>query len=459
VLNYTYKQLEQALRGKLMIPTRRMAFKGKVSTDTRTLQPGDLYIALKGKNFDGHDYIDQAFEKGARLCIAELGTGRRIRRRDPDIIFVDDSQQAMCRLAGFHRRQIGKPVIAITGSCGKTTTKEILAHLLSAKYKVLKNIGTENNIVGVPRTLLNWEDEDLAVIEIGTNQIGEIHYLTRLVQPTHGVLTLIGHSHLAGLRSIQGVRREKMSMIEAMDDSATVIYNAEDRNIVHDRLKKLKTVRVGYKKSMNFYADQVHLLDNSIGFRLNGKTRIAAPLLGQHNVLNTLLAAAAASCFGIKPDDVKERMTSFEAPKGRLRFQEVGGVNWIDDSYNANPSSLKAAIELFRSYPPKGRKILVLGDMLELGPQANAFHREAGQQIAGYAFDLVLTVGQLAGRFAEEAVVSGFSKDRIKTFATSSEAGIFLKDKLQSQDTVLLKGSRGMKMEKVMELCAPGKKA
>ncbi len=459
MLNYTYKQLEQALRGKLMIPTRRMSFKGKVSTDTRTLQPGDLYIALKGKNFDGHDYIDQAFEKGARLCIAELGTGRRIRRRDPDIIFVDDSQQAMCRLAGFHRRQMNKPVIAITGSCGKTTTKEILAHLLSAKYKVLKNAGTENNIVGVPKTLLNWEDEDIAVIEIGTNQIGEIHYLTRLVQPTHGVLTLIGHSHLAGLRSIQGVRREKMSMIEAMEDNATVIYNAEDRNIVHDRLKKLKTVRAGYKKGMNFYADQIHLLDNSIGFRLNGKTRIAAPLLGQHNVLNTLLATAAASCFGIKPDDVKERMTSFEAPKGRLRFQEVNGINWIDDSYNANPSSLKAAIELFRSYPPKGRKVLVLGDMLELGPQANAFHREAGQQIAGYAFDLVLTVGQLAGRFAEEAVVSGFPKDRIKTFATSSEAGIFLKDKLQPQDTVLLKGSRGMKMEKVMELCAPGKKA
>jgi len=459
MLNYTYKQLEQALRGKLMIPTRRMSFKGKVSTDTRTIQPGDLYIALKGKNFDGHDYIDQAFEKGARLCIAELGTGRRIRRRDPDIIFVDDSQQAMCRLAGFHRRQMNKPVIAITGSCGKTTTKEILAHLLSAKYKVLKNAGTENNIVGVPKTLLNWEDEDIAVIEIGTNQIGEIHYLTRLVQPTHGVLTLIGHSHLAGLRSIQGVRREKMSMIEAMEDNATVIYNAEDRNIVHDRLKKLKTVRVGYKKGMNFYADQVHLLDNSIGFRLNGKTRIAVPLLGQHNVLNTLLATAAASCFGIKPDDVKERMTSFEAPKGRLRFQEVDGINWIDDSYNANPSSLKAAIELFRSYPPKGRKILVLGDMLELGPQANAFHREAGQQIAGYAFDLVLTVGTLAGRFAEEAVVSGFAKDKIKTFATSSEAGIFLKDQLKPADTVLLKGSRGMKMEKVMELCAPGKKA
>lgn len=458
MIEYTYKQLEQAVRGKLMIPTRRTVFKGKVSTDTRTLQPGDLYIALKGKNYDGHDYIDQAFEKGARLCIAELGTGRRIRRRDPDIIFVDNTQQAMCRLAGFHRRQKNKPLIVITGSCGKTTTKEITAHLLSSKYKVLKNIGTENNIVGVPKTLLNWEDEDLAVIEIGTNQIGEIHYLTRLVQPTHGVLTLIGHSHLAGLRSIQGVRREKMSMVDAMDDTATVIYNAEDRNIVHERLKKLKTVRVGYKKGFNFYADQVHMLDNSIGFRLNGKTRIAAPLLGQHNVLNTLLAIGAASCFGIKPDDVKARMLSFEAPKGRLRYQELGGVHWIDDSYNANPSSLKAAIELFKSYPPKGRKVLVLGDMLELGPQANAFHREAGQQIAGYPFDLVLTVGTLAERFAEEAAVSGFPKDKLKTFATSTDAGLFLKDKLQPADTVLLKGSRGTRMEKVLELCTGDKK-
>lgn len=459
MLDYTYKQLEQAVRGKLMMPTRRSSFKGRVSIDTRTLQQGDLYVALKGKNFDGHDFIDQAFEKGARLCIAELSSSRKIRRKDPDIIFVENTNQALCRLAGFHRRQKNKPLIAITGSCGKTTTKEMLAHLLSGKYKVLKNAGTENNSVGVPKTLLNWDDEDIAVIEIGTNQIGEIHYLTRLIQPTHGVLTLIGHSHLAGLRSIQGVRREKMSMLEAMDDGTTVIYNAEDRNIVHDRLKKLKTVRVGYKKTMNFYADQVHLLDNSVGFRMNGKTRIAVPLLGQHNVLNTLQAAAAASCFGIKPEDVKERMTSFEAPKGRLRYQKMNDVHWIDDSYNANPSSLKAAIALFRSYPPKGRKILVLGDMLELGPQANAFHREAGQQIAGYPFDLVLTVGSLAGRFAEEAVVSGFAKEKIKTFSSSSEAGQYLKDQLKPEDTVLLKGSRGMKMEKVMEICGARKAA
>ena len=453
MLDYTYKQLEQAVRGKLMIPTRRTVFKGRVSLDSRTVQPGDLFIALKGKNFDGHDFIDLAFEKGARLCVAEMASSRKIRRRDPDIIFVESTSQAMCRLAGFHRRQKNKPLVAITGSCGKTTTKEILAHILGAKYKVLKNAGTENNSVGVPKTLLNWDDEDIAVIEIGTNQIGEIHYLTRLVRPTHGILTLIGHSHLAGLRSIQGVRREKMSMLEAMDDTATVIYNAEDRNIVHDRLKKLKSIRVGYKKTMNFYADQIHLLDHSIGFRLNGKTRIAAPILGQHNVLNILLAAGAASCFGIKPEDVKERMPSFEAPRGRLRYQESGGVHWIDDSYNANPSSLKAAIELFRSYPPKGRKILVLGDMLELGPQANAFHREAGQQIAGYAFDLVLAVGSLAGRFAEEAVVSGFAKEKIKTFPSSIEAGEYLKSQLKPQDTILLKGSRGMKMERVMETC------
>lgn len=457
MLDYTYKQIESAVRGKLMVPSRRTHFKGRVSLDSRTVQAGDLYIALKGKTFDGHDFIDTAFEKGARFCIAETGSGRKIRRKDPDMIFVESTSQALCRLAGFHRRQKAKPLIAITGSCGKTTTKEMLAHLLSGKYKVLKNIGTENNAVGVPKTLLGWDDEDIAVIEIGTNQIGEIHYLTRLVNPTHGVLTLIGHSHLTGLRSIQGVRREKMSMLEAMEDSATVIYNAEDRNIFHDRLKTLKTIRVGYKKSMNFYADQIHLLDHSIGFRLNGKTRVAVPVLGQHNVLNALLAAGAASCFGVKPADVKERMAAFEAPKGRLRYQESAGIHWIDDSYNSNPSSLKAAIALFRSYPPKGRKILVLGDMLELGPQANAFHREAGQQIAGHSFDLVLTVGQLARRFAEEAVAMGFAKDKIQTFPTSHEAGEYLRTRLVPNDTVLLKGSRGMKMEKVMELCGARK--
>jgi UDP-N-acetylmuramoyl-tripeptide--D-alanyl-D-alanine ligase len=461
MLDYTYKQLEQAVRGKLMMPSRRSTFKGKVCLDSRTVQQGELFIALKGKNFDGHDFIDLAFEKGARLCIAEIGSSRKIKRRDPDIIFVESTSQALCRLGGFHRRQKNRPLIAITGSCGKTTTKEILAHILGAKFKVLKNSGTENNAIGVPKALLNWEDEDIAVIEIGTNQIGEIHHLTRLAQPTHAVITLIGTSHLAGLRSIQGVKREKLSMVEALDDGSTVIYNGEDRNIVHERLRKLKTLRVGYKKGMNFFADEIKLLDHGLEFRLNGKTKtnLFAPILGQHNVLNTLLAAAAASCFGITGEQVKERMVNFKALKGRLRYQEIQGTHWIDDSYNSNPSSLKAAIELFRTYPPKGRKILVLGDMLELGPRAQAFHREAGQQIAAHPFDLVLTVGALAARFAEEALVFGFAKEKIRIFPTSAEAGHFLKGQIRPGDTVLLKGSRGMKMEAVMEICNTPKAA
>jgi len=456
-MNYSYLELEKALRGKLVTPTRRKRFEGELCLDTRTIKKGDMFVPLKGVNFDGHNFIAEAFAKGARVCLAEHSSDWKVRRLDGDVIYVDDCLQALGRLAAFHRRKHDIPVIAITGSCGKTTTKDLMAHLLSKQFKVLKNEGTENNSIGVPKALLGLADHDIAVIEVGTNQKGEIRHLSRIVNPTHAVLTLIGNAHLTGFRNVEGVRAEKLSMIEALEDGAIAIVNGEDKNIDHERLKKIKCIRVGFAPRRNaFYADEIELHEGGLSFRLNGKTKIRANLLGRHNVLNILLAIAAATEVGLKLGSVKGMVESFVPAKGRVRYQEVGGVYWIDDSYNSNPTSLRAAIELFKSYPPRGRKILVLGDMLELGEKADMFHREAGEAIAAHPFDLVLTVGDLSKQIADGAIAGGFRKAKIKSFASSAEAGIWLKTELEKNDTVLLKGSRGMRMEKVLEACAEG---
>lgn len=452
MIDYSYVQIEKAIRGKLVVPTRRSRFKGPVSTDTRTLAPGSLFIAIKGPHFDGHEFIEAAFAKGARLCVAEYASAHRIRRKDPDIIFVESTLQAMARLAAFHRREKKIPVIAVTGSCGKTTTKEMLAQLLSTRYRVLKSEGSENNIYGVTKTLLRLDDQEVAVVEIGTNQIGEIYHLARIVNPTHAVLTLIGNAHLSGFRSLQGVKREKLSLLEALPDKARVYLNAEDKNLTHERLKKMKVRRCGFSAGYDCYAARPHLMNNGSVFLLNGKTKVVLPLLGRHNIVNALLAIAAARDFKIKDAAMAEAFKNFEPIKGRLRHQEIRGIHWIDDSYNSNPSSLQAAIELFKSYPPEGRKILVLGDMLELGLRARAFHQEAGRSIAEYPFDLVLAVGELAKKFAEEAVFHGFDKKKIFVFGDSESAGRYLAGKLMPKDTVLLKASRGKHLEKVLEI-------
>lgn len=452
-MEYIYSEIEKAVRGKLAAPTRRTRFIGNVSVDTRTLKEGDLFVPLKGRNFDGHDFIDRAFEKGARLCMAEHKSQWKIRRKDGDIIFVDDCLVALGRLAAHHRRKHKIPVIAVTGSCGKTTTKELIAHLLAGSRRVLKNEGTENNFVGVPKTLLQLEDQEVAVVELGTNRRGEIRYLSRIVDPTHAVLTLIGNAHLTGFRSVEGVRQEKLSMIDALDDGATVVYNADDKNISHPRFRHLKCLRAGFSKNYDFYADEIELEDEGAEFRMNGKIPVRTRLLGHHNVLNILLACGAAASLGVDPKTFSASIESFRPPKGRIRHQEMEGVHWIDDSYNSNPTSLKAAIELFKVYPPKGRKILVLGDMLELGERGALFHREAGESIASFPFDLVLTVGELSREIAQGAIEKGFDGNKVKSFETSKEAGMHLKSVLVKKDTVLLKGSRGMHMETVLECC------
>lgn len=455
MIDYSLQEIAKAVRGELEGPQKSERFKGDVSTDTRHIQAGQCFVALRGPQFDGHRFIEEAIRKGVTLCVAEKASLPSSLELSCDFIWVDNTLQALGRLAAYHRRQLGKkiPVIAVTGSCGKTTTKDLIAHFLATKYKVLKSEGSENNYIGVPKTLLRWKDEEVIVVELGTNRSGEIRHLSKVVNPTHAVITMIGNAHLSGFKNVRGVQEEKMSILESMDENSVLVYNADDKNIKHPDFKKFKKIRVGFTKTYDHYADQLDLMHDGANFMLDGKEKVTSPLLGKHNILNFLLALGVAAELGVTRQAAVKSISSFKAPKGRVRFQEIGEVAWIDDSYNSNPSSLDAAIELFRSYPKTGRKILVIGDMLELGPKASLFHREAGRSIAQYQFDLVLTVGQLAKRFAEEARFFGFASERINEFANSEDAGKFLKTQLKSGDTVLLKGSRGMKMERVMDEC------
>ena len=449
MLNYRYQEIQDAVTGSLTFPDKDLRFVGRVSLDTRTLEKGDLYIAISGERYDGHDFIDEAFKKGASLCIAEKKNS--LRRQEDKIIWVKDSLRALSALAAFHRRQKNISVIAITGSCGKTTTKDLLAHFLKKRYSVLKSASSENNAVGVPKTLLRIDQEEVAVLELGSNHPGEIESLSRLAMPTHAILTVIGKAHLKGFHDLEGVRREKLSLLKELGDGATVVYNAEDPHLRDLPEGSFKVRRVGFHPEFDTFASNVEDREEGKRFQLNGKFPVSSPLWGKHQIMNVLLASQMAFDWGIRPEEIGELLERFQAPEGRMTFHTTGQVQWMDDSYNANPTSVKAALEWFESFSHPGRKVLVLGDMLELGKNAVDCHREVAQDIVHSGIDLIILVGGLCEHVSRELVQKGFDATKVFHFSDSQKAGEFLRSRLMSGDRVLLKGSRAMHIERVME--------
>lgn len=440
----------KAVQGHVVRPLDESVPIAKVSTDTRTLSKNDLFFALQGPHFDGHDFVADAVEKGAAHFV--------VSREDKapasgNSIVVRDTLAAYGDLGAFFRGKFDVPAVGITGSSGKTTVKELTAHILSSKFSVLKNRGTENNLVGVPKTLLQIEpSHEVLVIEMGTNQPGEIARLASLVKPQIGILTQIGHSHLEGLGSIEGVREEKLGLLSQLERGGTLFLNGEDPMLKGVASGAHRILRAGFSKEGNdFWADNVWSHENGSSFYLNGKDFFEIPLLGRHNILNSLLAAAAALTLGMDAESVKKALKEFRPISGRLQPKTVDGVTYIDDSYNSNPTSFRAALEALKAYKTRGKKGVVFGDMLELGESGETLHREAGRHLSDLLFDFVVATGPLSKLAAEEAVKNGYDASRMHWAKTSAEAGTILKGLAAPGDVVLVKGSRGMKMEKVFE--------
>jgi len=419
-----------------------------ISTDSRCVQKNELFLALKGEHFDGAGFIDEAVKRGARVVITKKDVD--ISARIP-VIRVDDTLKALSELAKAHRRKFHIPVIGIVGSNGKTTTKDMLAYLLGKKLTVLKTQGNLNNKVGVANTLLRLRDEQIAVIEVGTSVAGEIEYNSAVLVPTVAITTNIGPAHLKGLNSREGVLREKIAIVKSLDKGGVWIRNCDDEMLSRESYNDIKIIDFGIKnKSADFKAEEITQTAQGMEFLVKGKA-IRLPLLGTHNVYNALAALAAASLF-MDIGKMEHAFTGFKGASMRMEVLDCGDFTIINDAYNANPISFECAINVLKEYQGKGKKIVCCGDMLELGENAQRFHYDCGSFLARTkAADFLIAFGNKALFIAKGAVDNGMDKGRIKLFTNKKDVSPYLRHILASGDTVLIKGSRGMRMEEIVE--------
>jgi UDP-N-acetylmuramoyl-tripeptide--D-alanyl-D-alanine ligase len=424
-----------------------------VSTDSRSLQSGELFIALRGERFDGHDYIAQALRHGAAACLSEeVIAGLTI-----PVVQVRNTLIALGDLAQAVRRHFTGPVIGITGTSGKTTTKEMLAAILARRGPGLKSAGNFNNLIGVPLTLFGLSQEhQWAVIEMGMSARGEIARLAEIAAPQIGVITNVGAAHLESLGGISGVARAKGELFIHLPAGGTAVVNADDPQIRQLPLANgVRRVLFGSAAEAQVRAAAITANETSVNFVLQlpeGEVRVQLPLPGRHNVQNALAAAAAAWVMAVPAADIAAGLAEFKPCPGRMELVELpDDLLILDDSYNANPLSMRAALDALHDLGRPGRRIAVLGDMLELGEAARDLHREVGALVASRA-DWLFTLGELAGEIAAGAAEHGLPVGHIQATATLEELYACLQPLLQPGDRLLVKGSRGMHMERVTAL-------
>ena len=422
------------------------------SIDSRTVDFGDLFIALPGERFDGHDFVVSALEKGAVAALVQ--SGRAIPADSRRLLYVEDTLRALQSLGAAARRLWGKPLLAVTGSAGKTTTKEILAHVLSTRFRVMKSTGNLNNHIGLPLQLLKLEPEhDLAVVEMGMNHAGEIRALGTLAHHDLAVVTCVAPVHLEFFGSLADIARAKYEMIETLHPGGVAVLNADDDYVSQfGRDFKGKVVTFGIYRAADVAAQNIRLngVSGSQFELVAGSVREAAtlPLVGEHNIYNALAATAAAMERGVPPSEAVAALATVAAGDKRGQVLSFAGATIINDSYNSNPNALKAMINALASMKAE-RRILVAGEMLELGPTADALHRECGRYAADKKIDVVIGVHGLAQRLAEAACGAGIQSQFLET---PEQAGEWLARQLRPGDAVLLKASRGVKLERALEV-------
>ncbi len=431
-----------------------------VSIDSRTVARGELFVAIHGPRHDGHDFVVGALEAGALagLVGADLlpGFGDAVR---PRLFAVPDTLAALQGLAQAVRTRWGRRLAAVTGSAGKTTTKEILAALLAARFRVLKSEGNLNNEYGLPLQLLRLEETDeTAVLELGMSHAGELRRLAEIARPDVGVVTRVAPVHLEFFSSVDEIALAKRELIEGLAGRESVaVLNADDPRVARFAdIAPGRVVTFGVEARADFRAEKIqdHGLNGSEFDFLSsqGRARLSLPLAGRHNISNALAALAAASVWGVGAAEAKETFPKLTATgmRGRVLHYEAG-FTVINDCYNSNPVALAAMMELLANTPATGRHILAAGEMLELGPTSSELHREAGRAAASRKLDWVIGVQGDAESVVQSAIAAGHPSARAKFFASSAEAGTFVGDLMRQGDLLLVKGSRGVKMERIVE--------
>ncbi len=451
---FTVGDILKATGGSLVKGNLKSKVKG-ISTDSRTLERDDLFVALIGERFDGHSFIPQAIQRGASGLVVSKDIGDS---PVEDIVLVGDTLQALGDIARLYRSMFHIPVVGITGSNGKTTTKDMTASVLSHKYQVLKNEGNLNNAIGVPMTLFRLSHaHEIAVIEMGTGSPGEMSHLVEVAQPDVAVVTNIGPTHLEFFDSVDAVAIEKGLLVQA---SSSAVLNADDpraakmRSLVDGRAVLFGLEQAGLTGKDVMAADIGQDQYGRPEFTLvagKGRIRVHLPSLGRHNIHNALAAASVGILFNVQLDAIRNGLQLYEGTSMRMQEVILNDVRIIDDTYNSNPVSLKAAVDFLSQLECHGKRIAVMGDMLELGEQSDELHREAGSFIAGSRVSTLVTVGDKASRIAGGALSNGFSRNSVFICGSNSEAVECLRKIVGSGDVVLIKGSRGMKMEEIVE--------
>ena len=420
-----------------------------ISTDTRSLKKNSLFIAIKGENFDGNDFVDEALSKGSNIIIAD--NKRFKNNKDKRIIWVNDSIKALKTISNNIIKDYGGNVIAITGSNGKTTTTNIIGKTLKNNSKTLKNF---NNEIGMPLSLMNASSKSKNLIfEIGASKLNDIDYLSKILQPHVGLITNIGNSHLESLKNIDGVFKVKSEIVKNIKKNGFLVVPNNNKKHLN-KWKKMRsditTISFGMKDDSDFYPIDVNIKQNGLSFLVTSRLlekpiKISSTLEGVHNVKNILSACAVHYCLGQNPQDFSKSISLSKLDNLRqVKYKWLKGSTLIDDSYNANPDSTKKSIDLLSNY--KKKTVLLLGDMLELGRYKNKLHREVGEYAKSKGISKLIAFGNLTRHS-----IDGFGKNGI-FFNDETELKNYLRKNITSKNVILIKGSRGMKMERFIDV-------
>src|SRR5215471_15786834 len=450
-MNLTLEEIRASLGGTLQ-GSGNVRVKG-YSIDTRTLKPGELFFAIKGPRFDGHEFVHQALNKKAAAVVVE----RPVQSSEGSFIRVSSTIEALQNLARAVRRRWGNPIIGVTGSAGKTTTKEMIAAVLGKKFTVLRSVGNLNNEFGLPLCLLRVERyQNIGVLEMGMSAKGEIRKLASIAEPNEGVVTNVNPVHLEFFKSIDEIAEAKAELIEGLHDPKVAYLNNDDARVraMAQRFSG-KMVAYGVKSSASFKVQQIQDLGlDGTSFTVrhgNRDLQFVLPLLGQHNVANAVAAIAVGTTHEVPYEQIREALAEMKPEKMRgqvVKFRE--GFAVIDDSYNSNPRALSEMIRFMGKLQGHQRKILVAGEMLELGPDGPEMHRECGREAAKAGLASIFAVQGQATEILEGALAAGMDRSRLKFARDAVQAGDLLARMVKKGDVVLIKGSRGVKLEQVL---------
>ena len=449
------KDILKVTNGKMLIGDENLVC-DSFSKDTRTIQNGDIYIGIKGENFDGNKFWKQALDNGAVGVIiqdVEVSTEELENYKDKTVIKVEDTLNALYEIAKYKRSLYDIPVVAITGSVGKTSTKDIIASVVSTQYKTLKTEGNNNNNIGLPLTILKLKDHEALVVEMGMNHFGEISLLTDIAKPTLAVITNIGTSHIGNLGSRENILKAKLEILEGMKIPKIIINN--DNDLLHDwyneNSEKLEIHTFGIKNNSEVMGKDIKMQEESSEFTAvtdSKETNIKVPVGGEHFVYNALCAMTVGKVLNIPVDKIQYGIESFKLTKKRMDIKKLeNGAIIINDAYNASFESMKVSLEFLANHTGE-RKIAVLGDMFELGEYSEELHRKVGKEVVKNNIDMLICAGENAKYIIEEAKKSG----KIETYFMHNNEEIVekLSQELRNGDVVLVKASNGMKF---FEIC------